>query len=67
MFTVHVVLPDPGGVEAAVVNEGAVFDEVRQDGTHRCAVVARGLNSMKRIRYVLSTVDLKLAKICESQ
>ena len=61
MFTVHVVLPDSGGVEAAVVNEGAVFDEVRQDGAHRSTVVARGLNCMKRRRYVLSTVDLKLA------
>ena len=48
MSTVHVDLPDSGGVEAAVVNEGAVFDEVRQDGAHRSTVVARGLNCMKR-------------------
>lgn len=35
-------LPDPRGVEAAIVNEGAVFDEVREDGAHG-AVVAGGL------------------------
>ena len=58
---VHVVLPDPGGVEAAVVNEGAVFDEVRQDGAHRSTVVARALNCKERRICVLSTVDLKLA------
>ena len=41
-------LPDLGGVEAAVVDEGAIFDEVREDGAHRPAV-ARGLQ-MKRKR-----------------
>ena len=45
-------LPDSLRVEAAIVNEGAVFDKVREDGAHRafiagvlyCRTVAKGLS-----------------------
>ena len=41
-----VALPDSRRVEAAFVNEGAVFDEVCEDGAHR-ALIARGLDCQR--------------------
>ena len=51
-----VALPDSRRVEAAFVNEGAVFDEVCEDGAHR-AFIARGLE------YIVGKGDIWLGYI----
>ena len=45
-------LPDPHGVEAAVVNEGAVLDEVREDGAHGALVAGGLLHAVARFNYL---------------
>ena len=51
LWSLQTSLPDPHGVEAAVVNEGAVLDEVREDGAHG-ALVAGGLLAVARFDYL---------------
>ena len=51
-FMVPTDLPDPHGVEAAVVNEGAVLDEVREDGAHGALVAGGLLHAVARFNYL---------------